>query len=121
MYSTTRASPHRLFAALPLGERGNEEAVSDLKTRLDDEGSGLRSEASLALWKMTGDYADAIAVGNGLLADSDWPARQIGNSASHWSDNCQEKSRIRRNKRACQRIISFTCRKNCEPFGVRGV
>jgi HEAT repeat protein len=71
-------SPHKLFAAASLGERGKEYAVPDLKQLLNDEDAGVRSESSLAIWKITGDSADALTVGRKLLDDPDWLVRQIG-------------------------------------------
>lgn len=73
-----KTNPHKLFAAASLGERGNEDAVPDLKALLNDEDAGVRSEASLAIWKITGDSADALAVGRNLLDDPHWLVRQIG-------------------------------------------
>lgn len=73
-----QTSPHRLFAAMTLGERGHEDAVPDLKKLLNDKDGGVRSEASLAIWKITGDSSDAESVGRSLLNDSDWLVRQIG-------------------------------------------
>ena len=73
-----KTSPHRLFAAMTLGDLGHEDAVPDLKKLLDDKDGGVRSEASLAIWKITGDASDAESVGRSLLNDSDWLVRQMG-------------------------------------------
>lgn len=73
-----KTSPHKLFAAASLGERGKEDAVPDLKRLRDDEDAGVRSEASLAIWKIRGDSTDALTVGRSLLDDPDWLVRHIG-------------------------------------------
>ena len=52
--------------------------VPDLKALLHDKDGGLRSEASLAIWRLTGDPTDAVAVGRDLLNDPDWLMQVIG-------------------------------------------
>jgi len=71
-------SPHKSFAANFLGHFGCVEAVADLRRLIDDEDACVRSEASLAIWRITGDSSVAVAVGHKLLDDSDWLVRQIG-------------------------------------------
>lgn len=72
------SSPHRVFAAAVLGELGCNDAVPHLKRLLGDGDPGVRSEASLAIWRITGDRTHAESVGQTLLDDPDWLARQIG-------------------------------------------
>ncbi len=71
-------SPHKCFAANFLGHFGCAEAVADLHRLIDDEDAGVRSEASLAIWRITGDSSVAVAVGHKMLDDSDWLVRRIG-------------------------------------------
>ena len=70
--------PHKSCAAASLGERGHEDTVPDLKQLLNDEDAGVRSESSLAIWKIMGDSTDAMVVGRKLPDDQDWLVRQIG-------------------------------------------
>lgn len=77
-FLNNKNSPNCIFAAAFLGERGNQDAVPDLKQLLNDEDAGLRSESSLAIWKITGDSTDALIVGRKLLDDPNWLVQQIG-------------------------------------------
>jgi HEAT repeat protein len=74
----TPNAPECYFAVQFVKEHGDRQFVSELKALLNDEDGGLRSEASLAIWRLTGDLSDALAVGHDLRTDSDWLLRGIG-------------------------------------------
>jgi HEAT repeat protein len=69
----------RGVAAEALGDLGEATAAAlpQLRTLLQDDCAGLRCDAAVAIWKITGDPTQAVSTGVDLLAAEDWLDRYL--------------------------------------------